>query len=43
LLAFHADQSNFRGVNFSVQSLLLLVQSYCVISIKFTKKKKARY
>jgi len=40
LLALHADQSNFRGVDFSVQSLLLLVQSYCVISIKLTKKKR---
>jgi hypothetical protein len=39
LLAVHAHQPNLGSVDFAVQSLLLLVKSYCGISITFKKKR----
>ena len=41
LLAVHADQADFGGVDFAVDSLLLLVQSYCAISMKDQKTSRA--
>jgi len=38
LLAVDADQPDFRRVDFAVQSLLLLVKSYCAISIRDKKR-----
>jgi len=38
LLTIDADQPDFRRVDFAVQSLLLLVQSYCAISIRDKKR-----
>src|SRR5689334_8977805 len=42
LLAFDADQSYFRGVDFAVQSLLLLVQSYARSPKKDKKRPASR-
>src|SRR5690242_2556385 len=41
LLAVHPDQSYFRGVDFAVQSLMLLVQSYVRFSNSGDKKRPA--